>query len=292
MTHTNVSLDVVIVAYGDPAPLRTCLEKLGHELPLTVVDNSSLPATRELVEGWGGRYLDPGRNLGFGAGVNVALAALGPSHGDVLLLNPDAQVDPAGVHALHRRLGEDRSLACVAPAQVDLEGATARVSWPFPSPSGAWLEALGLGRLRQQRCDFLIGSVLLLSGRAIDDIGGFDERFFLYAEETDWQLRASRHGWKIRLCPEVVATHVGAGTGGDPIRRRTYFYASHERFLRKHYGSAGWIWYRTGHLLGSGIRAIALSGERRREAEARFRLMMQGPCRAERQFRPRDRATA
>lgn len=279
------ALDVVIVAYGDPAPLRTCLARLGREFPLTVVDNSSLPATRQLVEAWGGRYLDPGRNLGFGAGVNYALAKLDVDHSDILLLNPDAEVTPDAVRALHQRLFEDEAVACVAPGQVDPAGTAARVGWPFPSPAGAWLDAVGLGRLRRGRCDFLIGSVLLLASRALHDLGGFDERFFLYAEETDWQWRASRQGWKVRLCPEILATHVGAGTGGSSNRRRTHFYASHERFLRKHYGDGGWIVYRAGNLLGAGLRVLALPGDRRREAKARFRLMLEGPCHAEQRYR-------
>lgn len=278
-------LEVVIVAYGDPEPLQNCLAGLDRQFPLTVVDNSSLPATRQLVREWGGRYLDPGRNLGFGAGVNYALAELEADSGDILLLNPDAQIRAAEARTLHRRLLEDPALACVAPAQVHPGGVAARVCWPFPSPGGAWLEAVGLGRLGRQRCDFLIGSVLLLSGRALQSVGGFDERFFLYAEETDWQLRATRRGWKVALCPEITAVHIGAGTGGDPDRRRTFFYASHERFLRKHYGDGGWALYRAGNLIGAGIRAMVLSGDRGREAAARFRLMFRGPCRAEQQYR-------
>ena len=77
------------------------------------------------------------------------------------------------------------------------------------------MEAAGLGRLRH-RVDFLIGSVLLLGDRALTDVGGFDEQFFLYAEESDWQRRATDHGWRVALCADVTATHVGAGTSGDP----------------------------------------------------------------------------
>jgi GT2 family glycosyltransferase len=142
------------------------------------------------------------------------------------------------------------------------------------------VEAVGLGALRR-RDDFLIGSVLLIRREALDEVGPFDTRFFLYAEETDWQWRARRLGWGVRLCPEVVATHVGAGTGGDPTRREIHFHASQERYVRKHFGTRGWWVYRAGVLAGSRVRGVVLPGGRGRVATARFHLYRQGPCRVE-----------
>jgi glycosyltransferase involved in cell wall biosynthesis len=167
----------------------------------------------------------------------------------------------------------------VAPAQVGPEGA-ARVAWPFPTPSGAWLEAAGLGRLRRGP-GFLIGSVLLVRAGALDDVGPFDDAFFLYAEETDWQRRAADRGWRHALRPEVVAAHVGAGTGGDPVGRETHFQASHERYIRKHHGAAGWWSYRAAQLVGNAVRALVRTGPRRRGAALRLHLYRVGPLRAE-----------
>ena len=210
-----------------------------------VVDNSSDPSVRAVVERHGATYVDPGRNLGFGAGVNVGLehrAVTGdPGPDDLLLLNPDASITPDAIARLRDQLQAADDLACVAPAQLDpVTGEEARVGWPFPTPARAWLEALGLGRLGGGT-DFLIGSVLLVRAEALAEVGPFDERFFLYAEETDWQRRAHDLGWKVALCPEVVATHVGAGTGGDQSERDTHFHASNERYLRKHYGTVGLV---------------------------------------------------
>jgi GT2 family glycosyltransferase len=142
------------------------------------------------------------------------------------------------------------------------------------------LEALGLGRLIARR-DFVIGSVLLLRGEAVDEIGGLDERFFLYAEETDWQMRAARAGWRSLLVEGLSATHVGAGTGGDPTRRETHFHASHERLIRKHYGRRGWRVYRAAHVAGSAVRAILARGDQRARARYRLDLYLRGPVRAE-----------
>jgi GT2 family glycosyltransferase len=131
--------------------------------------------------------------------------------------------------------------------------------------------------------------VLLLRAAALDEVGPFDERFFLYAEETDWQKRASDLGWRVALCPSVTATHVGAGTGGDTTEREAHFHASLERYMRKHYGTTGWWLFRTGVLAGSLLRALLVPGERGRRAAARFRLYRVGPCRAEERSRAAGR---
>ena len=272
-------VEVIVVAYGAPELLARALEPLGA-LPVTVVDNSSSPEVRRVAESAGVRYLDPGRNGGFAAGVNLGLAHRQLPDGDVLLVNPDARVEPADVIALHRALLADESLAAVAPAQVDDDGRPQRVAWPFPSPAGTWVEALGLARFRRST-GFVTGSVLLLRAEALHQLGGFDERFFLYAEETDWQYRAVRLGWRVALVGGLSATHVGAATSTDPARRERHFHASQERYLRKHFGAWGWQVARAGQLAGAGVRTLVLPGPRARAAWERARLYAEGPVRAE-----------
>ena len=272
-------VEVIVVAFGAPGLLRRALEPV-RSLPVTVVDNSSRPEIRAICAGFGVRYVDPGRNSGFGAGVNIALGERLLPDADVLLLNPDAIISLDGLRALQGALRADPSLASVGPAQVDADGVSARAGWPFPSPARTWLEAVGLGRVGRQEA-FAIGSVLLLRAEALDQVGGFDERFFLYAEETDWSYRASLLGWKHRIVEDVVAEHQGAGTSTDPELREAHFHASQERFLRKHYGVAGWGVARAGQVAGSLVRAVVLPGERGRLAAARARRYVRGPIRSE-----------
>jgi GT2 family glycosyltransferase len=156
----------------------------------------------------------------------------------------------------------------------------------FPSPGRAWLEAIGLGRLiRGPR--FVIGSVLMLRAEALDQVGGFDERFFLYAEETDWAYRAHLLGWRHAVVPGAVATHAGGGTSTDPARRERQFHASQERSYRKHFGALGWASARAAQLLGATARGIALPGERGRAAARRAALYRRGPVRVEAEADPR-----
>jgi len=284
-------LEVVVVAYGAPGLLRRALEPLAG-LPVTVVDNSSLPEIAALCAELGVRYLDPGRNAGFAAGVNVALADRLRPGDDVLLVNPDAVISRADIDVLHAALLAGPDLASVGPSQVDEQGAPAQVEWRYPSPTATWLEALGLARFRRGPT-FVIGSVLLLRAEALDQVGGLDEGFFLYAEETDWAYRAHRLGWRHAEVPAARAVHAGGGTSSDPARREAHFHASLERYLRKHHGSLGWQSARTGQWIGSMARSVALPGERGRAARKRAALYRLGPVRVEaRYLEPADGTVA
>ena len=126
---------------------------------------------------------------------------------------------------LHR----SSDLAAVGPRLVDPGGEAQKELWPVPSPWSTLSGVIGAAdRLSRRR--FVSGAVLLLRGAAIDSIGIFDERYFLYAEETDWQLRALKAGWRVGLAPDATAVHLSGGTSIDPVRRELLFDASAERF--------------------------------------------------------------
>ena len=271
------ALVAVVVAYGSPDDLGRCLGALDGAMPVVVVDNSSSADVRAVAEGAGADYHDPGRNLGFAAGVNAALGGIELAQTDVLLLNPDAEVDPAAVAALHAELRAAPGVACVAPAQRHPgTGRDVRVCWPFATPARAWLEALGLGRL-QRRWDFVIASVLVVRGAALRDVGAFDEGFFLYAEEADWEHRAVGRGWRVRYLPEVTALHEGAGTDTDDERHQLRFHAGVERYVRKWHGAVGWRSYQAATILTALRRALLGRGEGRRRSLALARRYRRGP---------------
>ncbi len=272
-------LEIVVVAYGRPDLLEASLQPV-LSFPVTVVDNSSSPDVAAVCERLGVRYLDPGHNGGFGAGVNHALERRLDPDADVLLLNPDAVIASDDVLRLHEALLADPALASVAPTQVDEAGHPSRVSWPFPSPGRTWLTAAGLGRLGASS-GYVIGSVLMLRREALAQVGRFDDAFFLYAEETDWAYRAHRLGWRHREVLDARAVHVGAATSADPARRETHFHASQERYLRKHFGPVRWQLARGATILGSAARGLVLPGDRGRAARARAALYVTGPLEAE-----------
>jgi GT2 family glycosyltransferase len=271
---------VVVVAYNAPGQLSRCLERLERALPVTVVDNSSSKEVAAVAHLHGAVYVDAGANRGFAAGVNIALSRLASWDADVLLLNPDAVLGPSEIRELQSFLHRPRGsrIAAVAPRLTGPEALEQRVCWPFPTPARMWAEAVGLGGLPARR-RFVVGAVLLLAREAIEDVGLFDERYFLYAEETDWQRRALARGWKSAVCNEVVAQHAGAGTSTNERRREMLFHAAQETYIRKWYGAAGWSSYRVAAALGASARALVLTHERRSEAARRALLYLRGPRR-------------
>lgn len=240
------------------------------------------------AEAHGAEYVDTGGNLGFAAGVNAGLRRV-PADDDVLLLNPDAVVTGEAIADLQTFVhapGNER-LAAVSPALVHADGSSQRVRWPLPTPGRMWREAVGLSRLLPPPDEYCVGAVLLLRAEAIADVGFFDERFFLYAEEADWQKRALDRGWRTTELPSANALHIGAGTSADSDRREALFHAGQETYIRKWHGRHGWLAYRAAAGLGAAARAAMLPAAARARALARARLYMRSPRRVA-QLGPRD----
>jgi len=271
----------IVVAYHAARELDRCLAALDNAVEVTVVDNSSSTEVHEVAVRRSGEYLDAGGNLGFGPGVNLALRRLvDGTPQDILLLNPDAALGPRALRVLADFLHEpgNASVAAVSPRLVRPDGGEQRVEWPFPTPGRAWAEAVGLGRPPGGNT-FVVGSVLLLRWEALLEVGLFDERFFLYAEEADWQRRATALGWASAVCADAAAEHIGAATSADPRRREALFHAGQETYIRKWGGRSGWWLYRCATLLGAVARALVLVGDRRSEAARRALLYLRGPRR-------------
>jgi glycosyltransferase involved in cell wall biosynthesis/GT2 family glycosyltransferase len=278
-TDGERELQVIVVAYGEPQGLEQAITGLRGCYPVLVVDNSSSPAVEEVAARCGARYLDPGENLGFAAAVNRGMASIELAGCDVLLLNPDAVVEPPSVEVLRTRLHESPDTCCVAPSQHRPGSPkSAPVCWPFASATRAWAEAIGLGRFLH-RWDYVIASVLLVRGEAVLDVGGFDEGFFLYAEEADWELRAIRRGWRVCYWEEACATHVGAATDPDPSRRALRFHAGVERFVRKWRGPASWRSYQAATVVTALRRSVLARGGGRGASLRLAQLYLRGPIR-------------
>ena len=275
----NPGLLVIVVAFNADVHLARCLATLDSP-GVAVIDNATSDTTRAIVAAAGGDYLPSGSNLGFAAAVNLGLRSFWDGHRDVLVLNPDARITRPDLLRLQAALHARPRTAAVGPALVDESKATQRADWPIPSPVQIWLDALGLGRLWRGR-SFVTGAVLLLNGEALSDVGTFDERYFLYAEEADWQVRALRRGWSVAVVREVTAVHVGGASSGDPAVRERLFHASGELFARRWYGAVGWLIIRTGSVVAAARRALFGSAAARESSRRVLGLYLRGPVRCQ-----------
>ena len=248
-------LEIIVVAFGAPELLRRALEPV-RDLPVTVVDNSSLPEIAALCDAVGVRYIDAGRNGGFAAGVNVALRDRLVPGADVLLLNPDAVISADDIAVLHDALAADRGPR-VGRARADRR----------PRPSGAGRVAVPepgqrMARGRRTRAVAARGALRDRLGAAAARGGAGSGRRVRRA------ILPLRRGDRLGLsrAPARVAPHGGRtthgpcmrrGTSTDPRRREAHFFASQERFYRKHFGAAGWQSARAAVWLGAKARCAA-----------------------------------
>lgn len=246
-------LAVVVVTYNSTATIRACLRSIeASEVPAEVVvlDNASTDGTVDLVrrEFPTARLIASSSNAGFGPGCNRAWRETSAPF--VLLLNPDAQLQPGAALALLECARATPSAGLVGPRLLNPDSTLQHSCFRFPSlrmvqtglffdlpidspRNGRYLEA---EYERARPVEHLLGACLLVRRAAVEQIGLFDEGFFMYFEETDLCYRMQAAGWQNWYAPNATAIHVGAhSTSRDPERMSAIFFQSQARFWRKHY---------------------------------------------------------
>lgn len=248
-------VDVVVVAYNSGAQLRGCVAPLaGAEgIRVVVVDNASPDRGHETVRDLPVTIVESGRNGGFSFGCNVGWRAGGAPA--VLFLNPDARIAPEAVLALADLLERDPALGAVGPLIRDDDGSLDPSQRRFPSVRTAWARALFLHRLlpdapwtdeierrpvayaRPARPDWISGACLMTRRALLERLDGFDERFFLYSDDTDLCRRIRDLGYAVGFDPSVTCGHEG---GASAPRAGLFAVLAESRMLyaRRHAGRA------------------------------------------------------
>ena len=246
--------------------LLTQLRPLGaHHLYL--VDNASgdhslehfrLSAERE-IWGDGVTVIASARNGGYGYAINLALGHA-RAQADVpdylYVLNSDAFADEGTLGRLLDFMDADARVGIVGSRIHAPDGPTQVAAFRFPTILGELEQAMHLGLatrlLHKQRIsipeptsscevDWISGTSMLVRRQVFEEIGPFDEGFFLYFEETDFCRSAKRAGWKICFVADAPVTHLGSVSTGlaDKSRRiPRYWFDSRHRYLLKHHGLA------------------------------------------------------
>jgi len=247
---------IVIVSFNTRAHLEECLTTVcGQDVSCIVVaDNGSTDGSVSMV-----RRTFPSvvvdvdeSNPGYGAGANRGIRRCGTD--DVLLLNSDTRLAAGAAAALTVYLDAHPKVGVAGPRLVNQDGTLQRSAFRFPSPLRPPLQSDPLAPLiahipglrerylatwshsEARPVPYVMGAALAIRRRAFDEVGGFDESFFMYAEEVDlcWRMRAA--GWDTHFAPVTTVTHVG--------RASTRQYRAHmlERsalssltFYRRHY---------------------------------------------------------
>ncbi len=263
-------VDVVVVCWNDRDKIAVALDSV-FSLPevkydrgfarVVVADNGSTDGSRQyLRERYGDRLriVENGENLGFGAACNRAFAVTDSPY--VFLLNPDAQLKSGALSTMVRFMRDHPRCGIAGSRIYNLDGSIQESCGEFDNWVGAFLRssawgtwpifkrfANGMalrawGHATEQRVDIAIGAALCIRRRLIDDVGPFDERFFLYHEEVDFAKRAADAGWETWYVPSSEAIHEGMGSARGSYNVEGRKQTSRRKYWLKHHGR---FWYAT-----------------------------------------------
>lgn len=254
-------ISVIIVNYNAGSLLRDAVASVGDAVAeVIVVDNGSqddslarlraLPA--QAPQAWAHlRVIEAGRNLGFAAACNRGVRE---AHAPFLLfLNPDGCPAPGTPARLLQVLQSHRQAGMAGgllqnPDGSEQGGGRRRL----PTPGRAFARALGLTRLSRRLPDFhlhreplpdgpvpveaISGACMLVRREAMEQVGLWDEGYFLHCEDLDWCLRFQRGGWHILFVPDApVVHHQGACSRGRPYFVEWHKHRGMLRFYRKYF---------------------------------------------------------
>ena len=239
--HVDALLDGLPDAFGD-VPYTT-----------VVVDNGSTDGTLALLRRRGDCTVVESVNDGYGAGMNRAVRHA-PETAAILVLNPDVELDADAVPrmlSVLRRPG----VGIVTPRTREADG---RLSPTLRrTPTVARAGGLSFTRLpllaeriddpraytTERAVDWAVGAIWLVDRECFDAMGGFDESYFLYSEETDFALRARDRGWATVYTPTAGGMHIGGGSGTSH-ETHTMQMLNRVRLIRRRRGTgAAWLYY-------------------------------------------------
>jgi len=250
-------LAVVVVSFEARETLLAGLGALrAHAslpLELVVVDNASTDGSADAVRARHPEALVIANrdNVGFARACNQGWRASRAPH--VLFLNPDAEVAPGAVETLVGLLESRPAVGAAGPRTRGSDGTIQVSTGPDLTPLAelrqrrlvrgvARREARALAQAgalhaREHEPAWVSGSCLVARRTALEGVGGFDERFFLYEEDADLCRRLREAGWGIVFTPEAEVTHhLGRSMSKAPRRARLEYHRSHRLYYRKHCG--------------------------------------------------------
>lgn len=279
------AVGVVIVTYNSADVLATCLRSLadggGDGIRLTdvvIADNASADDSVLVAKGFAPelpvRVVELGRNAGYAAGINAGIAELGDDVDAVMVLNPDITVRPGAIALLAAELAEP-ARGIVVPRLVNPDGTLQPSLRRQPTVAGAIAEsviggrrAARVGRLSELILDprhyeharsasWATGAAMLISMDTSRDVGLWDESFLLYAEETDFALRAGDRGWQLWYQPAAIMEHIsGDAFVTNPVLNALLAVNKLRVFQRRH-GRLSGLAYHAALTLGATVRAAA-----------------------------------
>ena len=303
VSGASAVVDAVIVNYNAGPLLSRCVESLLQSaLVRTVVvsDNASsdksVDAVRKLIPAGHHVVLRLNNaNLGFGRACNIGFSLTQAPY--ILFINPDCIAQPGSVERLLNVLEQHPDMGMVGPLILNPDGSEqAGARRTTPTVGRAFIKAFGLSRLAARfsggpgdfnldstvlptepsDVDAISGACMLVRRSAIEQVGLFDEGYFMHCEDLDWCMRFRLAGWRVVFVPDAVVMHEkGVSSRSRPVFVEWHTHRGMARYYRKFFANrypivlmpvvlagiwARFAWVALGHLVR---RALATLGLRR-----------------------------
>lgn len=253
---------VVVVTYNSSRYISALIDSLRRCgdprcLAVTIIDNGSTDETQCIVRASTDVALieAPG-NIGYAGALNLAFADARVTKAPaILVLNPDLGVENGAIDELLAKMQADSSIGVCVPRLTESDGSLSLSLRKEPSirraigdtlfgnffqaRGAAWAETVYDTEAYEESgpIEWATGAAMLISAACSTAVGRWDERFFLYSEETDFFRRSRDLGWRCVNVPNAVMRHHGAGSGSSN-ELAALVYISKIRYARKHHGIA------------------------------------------------------
>ncbi len=246
----KTDLSIIILNYKTPDLTCDCLKSVyesnsSFQYEIIVFDNNSGDASEEIIRQKFPKikFIRAKTNYGFAKGNNLAAEQTGGEY--LLFLNSDTVLFPNTLEKTLLRIKKDPQLGVLGPRTLNIDQTVQQSIFRFPSLHLFLAELLFLPRLKvfddyryfdysqEKDVDFVIGAFFLIKRKVFMEIGKFDERFFIYAEEADLCLRLKRKNYQILFYPYAEIIHRGGGSSREKKETDLVFLNSKVMFIKK-----------------------------------------------------------
>jgi len=242
-------LTVSIVNWNSEKILETCIDTLYKYIPKNItyeiifVDNASIDNSVNII---GKKY--PGikiikneENLGFGTAHNKVIKTAQGEH--ILFLNTDVLLSEGSIEKLINFMDGHNNIALCSPLLLGEGGRQQETGISFPSLITEIFGRINIKRKElPYKVDAVRGACMLGKASIIKNLGGFNEKYFLFLEETDLCYRLNKHSYEVWVLPEVKVIHKGGGSAETiKVDARIEYWRSRYKFFKDNYSSLSYF---------------------------------------------------
>lgn len=252
------TLSIIIVSWNVRELLQNCLRSVLAETNLTlqiiVVDSASTDGSPEMIAEQFPQVelVACQENVGFPGGNNLGLARANGRY--ILLLNPDTNVHGDALSKMVSYLQQNPKVGVVAPQLLNEDGSVQSSRRRFPTLRTAFFESTWLQPYAPQAVlddyfvrdvadgetavvEWVMGACLMTRQEVVAQVGGLDEKYFMYSEELDYCRRIHEAGWQVVYYPQAQVTHLSGKSSEQAVtQRHINFNRAKLRYFRKYHG--------------------------------------------------------